>query len=58
MLWLIANPAASSAAVLMRRPEDNCCSAVESWLPDDVRLFWATSELRFVFRTRDMVEGS
>jgi hypothetical protein len=31
---------------------------VESWLPDDVRLFWATSELRFVFRTRDMVEGS
>jgi hypothetical protein len=39
-------------------PEDNCCNAEDSWLPDDVKLFCATSELRFVLRTSDMVNDS
>src|ERR1700761_2335501 len=58
MLWVMAYPAASSAAVLIRKPEDNCCRAELSVLPDEVRLFCATSELRFVLRTSDMIQGS
>src|SRR6185312_4906707 len=38
----------------MRRPEDSCCSAVASSLPDEVRLFCATSELILVLRTSDI----
>jgi hypothetical protein len=38
-------------------PEDNCCRAVESLAPEEVKLFWATSELRLVLRTSDMFHG-
>ena len=45
----IANPAASSAPLLIRNPEDKRCTdaARELWAPD--RLFWANSDETFVF---------
>src|SRR5476651_2650027 len=41
----IARPAASSAALLMRLPDDRRVMACDSALPDVFRFCWATSEL-------------
>ena len=40
--WLMARPAASSAALLMRRPEDRRCIDFDSAFPVLTRLRWAS----------------
>ncbi len=52
--WLIARPAASSAALLMRRPEDRRVSDCVSSDCEPVRLFCATIESMLVLRTSDI----
>src|SRR6202008_1005519 len=52
--WLIARPAASSAALLMRRPEDRRVSDCDSSDWEPFRLFSATIELMLVLRTSDI----
>jgi hypothetical protein len=47
----IARPAASSLALLMRRPEDRRCRLVASWAPDVDRLRWAFSDITLVLMT-------
>ena len=54
----IARPAASSFALLMRRPEDRRCSDVASWLPEVVRLRWAFSDITFVLMTSAITDYS
>ncbi len=51
----MARPAASSFALLMRRPEDRRCSAMASALPDVCRFFCASSDIMFVLMTSDMM---
>lgn len=50
----IARPAASSAALLIRSPEDSRCSAVPSALRDEIRLRCALSDEMLVLMLRDM----
>src|SRR4051812_9628856 len=50
----IARPAASSFALLIRKPEERRCNEVASWLPDVVRLRCAFSDITFVLMTSAM----
>ncbi len=52
--WLIARPAASSAALLMRRPEDRRVNDCDSSDCEPFRLFCATIESMLVLRTSDI----
>jgi len=59
LIWVvmrveIAKPAASSAELLMRRPEDRRCIAVANELCDRFRLFCAVSDMMLVLMTWDM----
>ena len=56
--WLIARPAASSAALLMRKPDDRRCNACDSPACDEVRLLCALSESMLVLRVNAMFENS
>src|SRR5579863_3139929 len=56
--WLIARPAASSAALLMRRPEERRVNDCESSDCEPFRLFSATIELILVLSTSDIVQNS
>src|SRR5690606_431426 len=47
----IARPAASSLALLIRRPDDRRCRDVASWLPDTERLRCAFSDITLVLMT-------
>src|SRR5690606_28701272 len=52
-IWLVkrstmARPAASSLALLIRRPDERRCRAVASWLPDVDRLRCAFSDITLV----------
>src|SRR5690606_23244650 len=53
----IARPAASSFALLMRRPEDRRCSEVASALLEVVRLRWAFSDITFVLMTSAILDA-
>ncbi len=53
---LIARPAASSFALLMRRPEDRRCRDVARLLCEDVKLRCAFSEAMLVLIVKDIVD--
>ncbi len=55
--WPIARPAASSAALLMRRPDDKRVRDCDRRLWEVPRLFCAMTESIFVFRTSDMFKA-
>ena len=56
--WLIARPAASSAALLMRKPEDRRCKDCrQRRLAKPVRLFCAFSESILVLSVSDIVKA-
>ena len=59
LIWVvkrveIARPAASSLALLMRRPEDRRCIAVANALCELLRLRWAVNDMMLVLMTWDM----
>jgi hypothetical protein len=51
MRLVIARPAASSLALLIRVPVDNCCIAVERERSLRVSAAWVTSEFTLVLMT-------
>jgi hypothetical protein len=51
ILLLIAKPAASSAALLMRLPVDNCSMLLDKERLLRVKAFWLMSELMLVLMT-------